>query len=102
MTQFAVLDTEEYRNILTLALNITIILRPGQRGIFAFDIKSSLMFEFSCVADAKKVDNGCFLIYGVDKYYVNKKEGGYIEVEIDPRIDAIQFWQTQLTDRKQF
>ena len=99
MSNFSLLKTPEYKNITDLAMNMTFNIQHGQKGIFAYDKKSKLMFEFGCVGHAMEVDNGHFIIYGVEKSYTMDQSGNYIESKIEPEMDAIQFWETQLTEQ---
>lgn len=61
MSKFALLDTPEYENIVREMVNVTNTLWFDQNNNYCYDIKSGLVFEFSCVADAR--DEKQFIIF---------------------------------------
>ena len=83
MTSYSILDTEEYQDIMDNALGIiNVCPRPNQTGVFAYDKKSGVIFEFRDVEVAKTVDNQMFVIFDGRKLYsYSEFFGEYEEAE---------------------
>ncbi len=63
MSKFALLDTPEYKNIVYEMINVTNVLWFDENNNYCYDIKSGLVFEFPCTADAIRLDNKQFIIF---------------------------------------
>lgn len=81
-----------YKHILDKATAIVCFVYPNQPGVFVYDKKSHLIFEFPCVADAMEANTEHnFVIYsGEDKgeiYIYNKNteeyEAGNVNISSD-------------------
>lgn len=60
---FALLDTPEYENLVAEMVNVTNTLWFDENNNYCYDIKSGLVFEFSCVVEAIERDEKQFIIF---------------------------------------
>lgn len=70
---YAILDTKEYADIIRSTTGVKIDPSSNDVGVFAFDNKSGLVFEFDCVAYAMEVNNGHFIIFDGKSIYLKNK-----------------------------
>ena len=92
MSDFSLLCTKEYKPIIARAMSIVINTYSGQKGVFAYDKKSRLLFEFDCVLRAQEADNDSFVIFDGDNiYFKNLENDEYFSTKFSPEIDVQTF-----------
>jgi hypothetical protein len=74
MSNYSILNSEEYKPVIDTAIRVIIDPRPNDKGVFAYDKKSGLIFEFECIEHALDL-NLRFVIFTNEAIYFKDMNG---------------------------
>jgi len=96
---YSILDTEEYKNIMSTAMGIVLIPTDWFNGVYAYDKVSRITFEFACLAHAMGIEYKEFIIFcdkkvytydeKTESYEINRSLDGTTLVELSKYVDIL-------------